>query len=123
MSTLLTIRCMHEPPDKATVPPGAANRELHTTFRGEVESVALSGDRLLTRQAMRLLMRLDGDLRHARADFNQDRFRRIMHARSKAVARLRRRWAKIEPAPSMPLSNLRRRYNANLAGYLYESRQ
>ena len=36
--------------------------------------------------------------------------------------RLRRRWAKIAPTPAIPLGSLRRRYHANLAGYLYEPR-
>lgn len=84
---------------------------------------ALSGDRLLTYQAIRLLMRLDTELRYARADFHEDRFRRIMRARPKAVVRLRRRWVMLDPQPSIPLGSLRRRYHANLAQYLYKPSQ
>jgi len=81
----------------------------------------LSGERLLAAQALQLLMRLDRELREARADWNQDRFRRVMRARSKAVARVRRRWNILNPAPAIGLGTLRRRYHANLAGYLYEA--
>jgi hypothetical protein len=79
----------------------------------------LSDERLLTAQALQLLMRLDRELREARADWNQDRFRRVMRTRSKAVARVRRRWNSLNPAPAVRLGKLRRRYHANLAGYLY----
>jgi hypothetical protein len=67
-----------------------------------------------------LLMRLDWELRKARADWNQDRFRRLMKARCKAVSRVRRRWNSLDPAPPIGLGKLRRRYHANLARYLYE---
>jgi hypothetical protein len=83
----------------------------------------LSGERLLAAQALQLLMRLDGELREARADWNQDRFRRVMRARSRAVSRVQRRWHRLNPAPGVGLGKLRRRYHANLAGYLYEARQ
>src|ERR1041384_320641 len=78
----------------------------------------LSGERLLAAQALQLLMRLDRELREARAHWNQDRCRRIMRARSKAVARVRRRWNRLDPAPGIAVGNLRRRYHASLAGYL-----
>ena len=81
----------------------------------------LSGDRLITAQALQLLMRLDLELRVARADWNQDRFRRVMRVRSKAVSRVRRRWNSLNPAPAIALGKLRRRYHAGLAGYLYEA--
>jgi hypothetical protein len=81
----------------------------------------LSGERLLAAQALQLLVRLDRELKEARADWNQDRFRRVMKARSKAVARVRRRWNSLNPAPAIGLGKLRRRYHANLAGYLYET--
>ena len=81
----------------------------------------LSGDRLLAAQALQLLMRLDRELREARADWNQDRFRRLMKARVKAVTRVRRRWDHLNPAPTVPLGKLRRRYHANLEGYLYQA--
>jgi hypothetical protein len=80
----------------------------------------LSGDRLLAAQALSLLMRLDAELKEARADWNQDRFRRVMQARSLSGLRVLRRWSRLNPPPSIPLGNLRRRYHANLAGYLYQ---
>jgi len=79
----------------------------------------LSGERLLTEQALRLVMVLDAELRTARADWNQDRFRRVMVTRHKAVLRVFRRWSQLNPQPSVALGNLRRRYHANLSGYLY----
>ena len=79
-------------------------------------------DRKLALEAMTLLMRLDRELREARADWNQDRFRRLMRLRPLAVARLRRRWEILSPLPPIPLGTLRRRYHANLAGHLYESK-
>ena len=79
----------------------------------------LSRESSLAAQALQLLMRLDRALREARADWNQDRFRRVMRARSGAVARVRRRWNSLNPAPAIGLGELRRRYHANLAGYLY----
>jgi hypothetical protein len=86
-------------------------------------SQGLSGERLLARHALQLLVRLDQALREARADWNQDRFRRVMKARSRAVTRVRRRWDRLDPVPAIGLGKLRRRYHANLAGYLYQARQ
>ena len=83
-------------------------------------STAFGGNRLLAAQAMRLLLRLDAYLREVRADWNRDRFRRLMRLRPKAVKRLRRRWAILNPLPQLPLGSLSRRYHANLACYLYE---
>jgi len=88
-------------------------------LREEARPTTLTGDRLLALEALQLLMRLDRDLREARAQWNQDWFRRVMHARSRVVLRLRRRWEKIERKPAIPLGSLRRRYHANLAEYLY----
>ena len=82
----------------------------------------LKPDRKLAFEAMTLLMRLDGELRESRADWNQDRFRRLMRLRPRVVARLRRRWEILNPLPPIPLGTLRRRYHANLAGHLYESK-
>ncbi len=79
-----------------------------------------TGEQQLAYQAMRLLVRLDRELLDARAQWNQDWFRRIMRIRPKAVSRLRRRWARLNPMPAIPLGRLRRRYHANLAGYLYQ---
>lgn len=93
--------------------------ESHTL---EAAPIVLVGERLLAAQAMRSLMNLDRDLREARAQVNQDWFRRVMRARPKAVSRLRRRWAKIYAPPPIALGNIRRRYHANFAKYLYEPR-
>lgn len=86
-------------------------------------TMVLSGERLLAAQAMRLLMGLDRELIEARAQWNQNWFRRLMRARSKAVSRLQRRWLGIIPPAAIPLGSLRRRYHANLAGHLYEPRR
>jgi len=83
----------------------------------------LKPDRKLAFEAMTLLMRLDHELREARADWNQDRFRRLMCLRPRIVARLRRRWEILRPRPSIPLGTLRRRYHANLASHLYQVRK
>lgn len=83
-----------------------------------ISPFVLTGERLLAAQALQLLMRVDHELRVARADWNQDRFRRLMQARSKTVLRVRRRWNSLNPAPAIGLGKLRRRYHANLAGYL-----
>ena len=82
----------------------------------------LKPDRKLAFEAITLLMRLDRELREARADWNQDRFRRLMRLRPTVIARLRRRWEILNPLPTILLGTLRRRYHANLAGYLYESK-
>jgi hypothetical protein len=86
------------------------------------DSVMLSGDRLLAFEAMHLLISLDCDVREARAQWNQDWFRRLMRIRPKVVSRLRRRWTRLDPQPAIPLGALNRRYHANLARYLYQSR-
>ena len=83
----------------------------------------LSPDRKLAIEAMTLFMQIEREVREARADWNEDRFRRPMRLRPKAVARLRRRREGLNPSPRMPLGNLRRRYHANLAGYLYSVAQ
>ena len=85
----------------------------------EAAPSALTGNRLLAFEALRLMMRLDRDLQEARAQWNQDWFRRVMRARSRAVPRLRRRWETLDPQPTIPLGSLMRRYHANLAEYLY----
>jgi len=94
-------------------------RESSRVFLPAGDSVELTGARLLTFEAMHLLISLDRDLREARAQWNQDWFRRLMRIRPKAVSRLRRRWAKLDPPPAIPLGTLKRRYHANLARYLY----
>ena len=104
-----------------SVPDGtqnAARLELDDLL-AEPGPVPFTGNRLLAYEAMHLLIRLDRDLREARAQWNQDWFRRIMRIRPMAVLRVRRRWAKVGEAGGIPLGDLRRRYHANLAGYLY----
>src|SRR5918995_6138050 len=91
---------------------------LDAEVSGCTSRFVLSGERLLAAQALQLLIRLDLELREARADWNQDRFRRVMRARSKAVSRVRRRWSSVNPVPAIGLGKLRRRYHANLARYL-----
>ena len=86
----------------------------------ETQPIVLTGERLLAAEAMYLLMRVDREILEARAQWNQDWFRRLMRIRRKTVLRLRRRWAKLDP-PAIQLGSLRRRYHANLAKYLYES--
>jgi hypothetical protein len=110
-------------PDHASQNRAPGYPEPLATLVAKAQPVALTGERLLATQAMRLLMRLDRELLEARAQWNQDWFRRIMHARSNAVSRLGRRWGKIIPPPAMPLGSVRRRYHSNLARYLYEPRQ
>ena len=90
-------------------------------FLPGADSVVLTRSRLLTFEAMHLLISLDRDLREARAQWNHDWFRRLMRIRPKAVSRLRRRWTKLDPPPAIPLGTLRRPYHANLARYLYHS--
>lgn len=96
-SGALTIRCYLYPLVTTSPPP------------------YLRPDRKLAYEAMTLLMRLDREMREVRADWNQDRFRRLMRQRVKAVVRLRRRWQRLNPQPRIPLGTLRRRYHANLA--------
>lgn len=79
---------------------------------------SLPPERELAAQAMTLFMRIESDVREARVDWNQDRFRRLVRLRLRAVARLRRRWEKLNPSPRIPLGNLRRRYHASIAGHL-----
>src|SRR5688500_3103578 len=85
----------------------------------ETQPIVFTGERLLAAEAMRLLMRVDHDILEARAQWNQDWFRRLMRIRPKAVSRLGRRWAKLDPPPAIPLGTLKRRYHANLSRYLY----
>lgn len=83
----------------------------------EAKPIVLVGERLLVAQAMRLLMRVDRDLRVARSQMNQDWFRRLMRVRKSAAMRLQRRWQKLDPPPTLPLGKLRRRYHPHIAGY------
>lgn len=115
-STPLNTTIISEP-----TPAAEAGVDNYSQPLGEASPTIITVNRLLVAQAMSLLMRLDQDLEEARAQFNQDWFRRIMRARPKAVSRLRRRWSKIKPPPRIALGSFRRRYHANLAKYLYGS--
>lgn len=121
MPTLPIVSCVEE----IAIPRDAQSNRRNATIRCYVYSVpfrpqvVLSRDRKLAAQAMTLLMGIDRELRCARADWNEDRFRRLMRIRPRAVTRLRRRWEKLSPSPRIPLGSLRRRYHANLAGHLY----
>ena len=99
-----------------------AGSEQLTSLTTKARPSELTGHRLLAVQALCLLARVDRDLLEARAQWNQDWFRRLMRARPRVVARVFRRWARISPSPRAPLGRLRRRYHANLARYLYEPR-
>ncbi len=81
----------------------------------------LTPDRELAVESMTLFMRIESEVIEARAEWNQDRFRRLMRLRPRVVIRLRRRWERLNPQPRIPLGTLRRRYHANLSGYLYRS--
>lgn len=94
--------------------------EPMSSLMAQAEPSVLTGDRLLAAEAMRFLIRLDRDFLEARAQWNQDWFRRIMRIRPRAVLRLQRRWAKVGESRGISLGGLRRRYHANLANYLYE---
>ena len=104
------------------MPEPASVQENLCELSADTELVVLTGSRLLIFEAMHLLIALDRDLREARAQWNQDWFRRLMRIRRRAVERVRRRWQKLTPAPYVRLGQLRRRYHANLASYLYEPR-
>ena len=117
--------------EEVSTAPRAGVNAGRTTIRCYVYAVSapspappvLGMDHELAAEAMTSLMRIDGQIRYARADWNEDRFRRLMRLRSKAVTRLQRRWARLNPKPRIPLGSLRRRYHPNLAGHLYEARQ
>ena len=108
------------PPHQDAMLEPASVQESLRELSPDTELVVLTGSRLLAFEAMHLLISLDRDLRDARAQWNQDWLRRLMRIRRKAVSRLRRRWAKLDPPPTIPLGTLRRRYHANLAKYLYQ---
>lgn len=83
----------------------------------------LSLNRKLAVEAMTLFMRTENEIRETRADWNEDRFRRLMRLRPKAVTRLQRRWKNLNPPPPIPLGSLRRRYHANIDGHLFSISQ
>ena len=110
-------------PDGVSQDTASASRERCSALLADGWAIVWTDEQLLAAEAIWLLIRLDGELIEARAQWNHDWFRRIMRLRPKAVLRLRRRWAKLDPTPAIPLGSLRRRYHSNLAGYLYEPRR
>ena len=126
MLTASTIKCIDERADPREVDANSGALTIRCYLYPLVTISPrpyLKPDRKLAYEAMTLLMRLDRKLREARADWNQDRFRRLMRVRPRAVNRLRRRWDCPNPQPQMPLGTLRRRYHASLAGYLYPANE
>jgi hypothetical protein len=95
--------------ESESTPTATSNLGVLDELAAEVRPFVLVGERLLAAQAMELLMRLDREMTEARAQVNHDWFRRLMRSRAKAASRLRRRWAKINPPPPIPLGRLRRR--------------
>jgi hypothetical protein len=89
-----------QPTITATCATGDSQSLLSQSVLRETQPVVLVSERLLVAEAMVLLVRLDNELTEARAQWNQDWFRRMMPVRSKAVARLRRRWEKLYPQPA-----------------------
>ena len=81
---------------------------------------ALPENCLLALRALRLLRLLDRELEEARAQWNQDWFRRVMRVRARAIARLQRRWERVFPGAPLEAKDLRRRYHANVGLYLYK---
>ena len=120
MQSFPMVSCIEEISSHAEARTPTIRCYLHPALTANSRPPSLSADRKLAVQAMTLLMRLDNGLREARADWNQDRFRRLMLVRPRAVNRLLRRWARLDPGPRMPLGTLRRRYHSNLARYLYD---
>src|SRR5689334_6061736 len=119
MQIFSTINCVEEVASLAAVRTSTIRCYLYPPLTARALWPKLSPDRELTVEAIRLLIRLDSELREARADWNDDRFRRLMRLRPQAVNRLRRRWEKLNPPPHLSLGNLRRRYHASIAGHLY----
>ncbi len=121
---------MHTVPVVSCVEEFAASRGVHAdgwalTIRCYTYAVMatsppkpLPPDRELAVQTMILFMRIESEVREARAEWNQDRLRRLMRLRPKVVARLQRRWERLNPLPRIPLGSLRRRCHANISAYL-----
>jgi hypothetical protein len=75
----------------------------------------VSQEHLLAVQALQLVMRVDRDLREARAQWNQDWFRRLMRLRRKVIRRLHRRLFLFAARRKSIIGLLRRRYHPNIA--------
>jgi hypothetical protein len=119
MQVVPIVNCVEEIAGVAMLRTSTIRCYLYPPLTAAALRPRLSPDRELTVQAMTLLMRVDAELQEARADWNEDRFRRLMRLRPRAVRRLRRRWETLNPKPLIPLGNLRRRYHSNLARYLF----
>jgi hypothetical protein len=122
MLTASTIKCIDERTDAREVDTNSGALTIRCYLYPLVAISPrpyLRPDRNLAYEAMTLLLRLDRELREARADWNQDRFRRLMRLRPRAVNRLRRRWDCLNLQPRIRLGTLRRRYHANIGGHLY----
>ena len=119
MQTVPIVNCVEEIASHAAVLTSTIRCYMLPPLTASSLRPRLRRDREVTAQAASLLMRLDLALREARADWNEDRFRRLMRLRPKVVRRLRRRWERLDPQPRTPLGSLRRRYHANIAGHLY----
>ncbi|MGH9908498.1 MAG: hypothetical protein ACRD8U_23295 [Pyrinomonadaceae bacterium] len=84
MSAILKTKPLHgtsAAPSREVVSATAGSVADVLSLTAEALPVALVGDRLLAFQALQLVMRLDRDLLEARAQWNQDWFRRIMRIR------------------------------------------
>src|SRR5262245_50085732 len=115
MEALTYVRCEQEVVFQAANPTVTIRCYDYPALTANATRPRLSPDRELTAEAMKLLMRLDNELIGARADWNEDRFRRLMRLRLQAVSRLRTRWNSLDPLPRIPLGSLRRRYHASLS--------
>ena len=118
MHTSHVVNCVEEIASLATVRTSTIRCYIYPPVTAIALWPELSIDRELTVDAVSLLIRVDYGLKEARADWNDDRFRRLMRLRRQAVARLRRRWERLDPKPVLPLGTLRRPYHSNMAGYL-----
>lgn len=121
MQTFSNINCVEEVAPLAAVRTLTIRCYVYPPLTANALWPNLGLDRDFAVQAIRLLMRLDSELCEARADWNDDRFRRLMRSRPRAVRRLIRRWERLDPKPPVPLGSLRRRYHPNLAGHLCEA--
>ncbi|HKR61070.1 MAG TPA: hypothetical protein VJS64_15225 [Pyrinomonadaceae bacterium] len=120
MQTFPIINCVEEVAAIATTRTFTLRCYAYPPLTAKALWPNLAPDRELTSQATSLLMQLDAELKEARADWNEDRFRRLMRLRPRAVIRLRRRWERLDPQPRIPLGCLRRRYHASIARYLHD---
>ena len=119
MRAIPMVNCIEDTASLATLRTSTIRCYAYPSLTGIASPPRLPIDQELTVEAMALLMRIDSGVRDARADWNEDRFRRLMRLRPSAVRRLRRRWERLNPKPRIPLGNLRRRYHSNVAGYLF----